>query len=86
LLQHANAVHDAIATVSTLGEGACYLVPSLLVFMIARFIVRRPAIAARELFVFLGVAQAREEKRRHPTRRKAGIRKRSIPRRQGPAL
>jgi membrane-associated phospholipid phosphatase len=56
--QHANAIHDAIAAVSTLGEGAWYLVPSLLVFMIARFIVRRPAIAARGLFVFLGVALA----------------------------
>ena len=56
--QHANAIHDAIATVSTLGEGGWYLVPSLLVFMIARFIVRRPAIAARGLFVFLGVALA----------------------------
>ena len=56
--QHANAVHDAIATVSTLGEAAWYLVPSLLVFLIARFIARRPAIAARALFVFLGVALA----------------------------
>jgi membrane-associated phospholipid phosphatase len=57
-MQHANAIHDAIATVSTLGEGAWYLVPSLLVFVIARFIVRRPVIAARGLFVFLGVALA----------------------------
>jgi membrane-associated phospholipid phosphatase len=56
--QHANAIHDAIATVSTLGEGAWYLVPSLLVFVIARFIVRQPAIAARGLFVFLGVGLA----------------------------
>jgi len=53
-----HAIHDAIAAVSTLGEGAWYLVPSLLVFVIARFIVRRPAIAARGLFVFLGVGLA----------------------------
>ena len=56
--QHGNAIHDAIATLSSLGEGAWYLVPSLLVFVIARFIVRRPVIAARGLFVFLGVALA----------------------------
>lgn len=56
--QHAHAIHDAIGTVSALGEAAWYLVPSLLVFLIARFIVRRPEIAARGLFVFLGVAFA----------------------------
>jgi membrane-associated phospholipid phosphatase len=56
--QHANAIHDAVGTVSVLGEAGWYLVPSLLVFLLARFIVRRPAIAARALFVFLGVALA----------------------------
>jgi membrane-associated phospholipid phosphatase len=55
---HASGIHDAVATVSTLGEAAWYLVPSLLVFLIARFIVCRPAIAAQALFVFLGVALA----------------------------
>jgi len=56
--QNAHAIHDAVTAVSALGEAAWYLVPSLLVFLIARFIVRRPAIAARGLFVFLGVALA----------------------------
>jgi membrane-associated phospholipid phosphatase len=56
--QHAEAIHDAIGNVSVLGEAGWYLVPSLLVFLIARFIVRRPAIAARALFVFLSVALA----------------------------
>jgi membrane-associated phospholipid phosphatase len=56
--QHASSIHDALATVSTLGEAAWYLVPSLLVFLIARFVVYRPAIAAAALFVFLGVALA----------------------------
>lgn len=54
--QYPDAIHDAIAAVSGLGEAAWYLVPSLLVFLFARFIVRRPALAARGLFVFLGVA------------------------------
>lgn len=56
--QHASAIHDALATVSTLGEAAWYLVPSLLVFLIARFMVCRPTIAASALFVFMGVALA----------------------------
>jgi membrane-associated phospholipid phosphatase len=56
--QHWNALHDAIATVSRFGEGAWYLVPSLLVFLVARFLVLRPVLAARALFVFLGVALA----------------------------
>jgi len=56
--QNSFAIYDAAAAVSALGEAAWYLVPALLVFLIARFIVRRPAIAARGLFVFLGVALA----------------------------
>jgi membrane-associated phospholipid phosphatase len=56
--QYARAIHDAAATVSTLGEAGWYLVPSLLVFLVARFILRWPAVAARGLFVFLGVALA----------------------------
>jgi len=56
--QHATGIHNAVAAVSTLGEAAWYLVPSLLVFLIARFMVQRPAIAAGAVFVFLGVALA----------------------------
>lgn len=56
--QYPDPIHDAIAAVSGLGEAAWYLVPSMLVFLFARFIVRRPALAARGLFVFLGVALA----------------------------
>jgi len=55
---YASAMHDAVATVSSLGEAAWYLVPSLLVFLFARFMVRWPAVAARALFVFLAVALA----------------------------
>jgi len=55
---YSDQIHDAIGTVSALGEATWYLVPSLLVFLVARFIVRRPALAARGLFVFLGVALA----------------------------
>jgi membrane-associated phospholipid phosphatase len=58
LRQHAAAIHDATASVSVLGEAGWYLVPSLLVFLIARFMVRRPALAARALFVFVSVALA----------------------------
>jgi membrane-associated phospholipid phosphatase len=56
--QYARAIHQAAATVSTLGEAGWYLVPSLLVYLIARFILRWPVLAARGLFVFLGVALA----------------------------
>jgi len=55
---HAHAIRDDIAAVSTLGQAAWYLVPAVLVFLIARFIVGRPDIAARGMFVFLGVALA----------------------------
>jgi undecaprenyl-diphosphatase len=54
--QHASAIHDSVDAFSTLGQAGWYLVPTLIIFLVGRFIMHRPAIAARGLYVFLAVA------------------------------
>lgn len=56
--RHEDAAHAALGAIGELGQCGWYLVPSLFIYAASRWLVRRPAIAAQALFVFLGVALA----------------------------